>query len=129
MNKYHAIVVILLLCINPESRGDSCPSPDKIRQRDLPKQYEWTVDDKTSLKDLLSAQKLYSVRIMDNGLYVSCHYTTAKWPIKLDVAPAQGECTFSHQKGEWKSTPSGQDVCMEKNAGNCGFIYTCKQAR
>jgi hypothetical protein len=129
MNKYHAILLILLLCINSESRGDSCPSPDKIRHRDLSKQYEWTVDEKTSLKDLLSVKKLYAVRIMDHGSYVSCHYTTDKWPIKLDVVPAQGECTFSHHKGEWKSTESGQDVCMEKNAGKCEFTYTCKQTQ
>ena len=117
----------LLLCIPLETLGESCPSPDKIRQRNLSKKYEWTVDEKTSLEALLSVKKLYSVRIMDHGAYVSCHYTSPKWPIKLDLAPARGACTFSRQKGEWKGTESGQEVCMEKNPGNCGFTSTCKQ--
>jgi hypothetical protein len=129
MNKYQAILLMLLVGIHPESRGDSCPSPDKIRHRDLSKQYEWTVDEKTTLQNLLSVQKLYAVRIMDHGLYVSCYYTTDKWPVKLDVAPVKDGCKYASHQGKWKSIESGQDVCMEKNAGNCGFKYTCKQAQ
>ena len=128
MTKYHAMLAILLLCMHTESRGDSCPSPDKIRHRDLSKQYEWTVDEKTSLQALLSVKKLYAVRIMDHGLYVSCYYTTDNWPVRLDAAPVQGECSLTPRDGKWKTTDSGQDVCTEKAAGKCGFTYTCKKA-
>ena len=76
----------------------------------------------------MSVKKLYSVRIMDHGLYVSCYYTTEKWTVRLDAAPVKDGCSLIPHDGQWKDTESGQYVCTEKNAGKCGYTYTCKQA-
>ena len=126
MIKYHAMLAVLLLCIHAEARGDSCPSPEIILKRGLSKQYDWTVDENTTLQDLLSVKELYAVRIMDHGLFVACYYTTDKGYVRLDAAPIKGECSLTPDAGQWTSTDSGQNECAETSAGNCGYTYTCK---
>lgn len=127
MNKCEVMFMALLLIINTECRGDSCPSADKVRSHKLPQKYEWTVDEHTTLQNLLSVKKLYAVRIMDQGAYVSCHYTTDKWPVKLDVAPSSGACKTVSHDGKWKDTDSGQVVCLEKDVSKCTFSFECKK--
>ena len=126
MNKYHALLAICLLCMHTESRGDSCPSPEMIIKRDLSKQYEWTVDENTSLQDLLSVKQFQEARIMDHGLFVSCFYTSEKGTVRLDAAPVKGECSLTLHDDQWIKTDAAQDVCTDTIAGNCGFTYTCE---
>ena len=125
MNKYGLIFILLFSGVYTESFGDSCPSPKTIRDRKLSQNYEWTVDENTTLQNLLSVKKLYAVRIMDQDAYVSCHYTTDKWPIKLDVTPVSGQCKSLPQGDNWKNTESGQVVCQEKDVRKCGFTFEC----
>ena len=127
MTRCNALLAIVLFCMYTGTRADSCPSPEMIIKRDLSKQYEWTVDENTTLQDLLSVKELYAVRIMDHDDYVSCHYTTDKWPIKLDMSPSSGKCKPVPHSSKWKNTDSGQVVCMEKDIANCDFNFECKQ--
>ena len=127
MNKLRLIFIVVLLGIFTDSYADTCPSPEKIRNRDLSKKYEWTVDETTTLQNLLSVKRLYAVRIMDQDAYVSCHYTTDKWPVKLDLAPVSGACKLAAHGGKWKNTDAGQVVCLEKDPGKCNFSFACKQ--
>ena len=127
MNKICIMSILLLFSISTESYADHCPSPDTIRHRKLSQKYEWTVAENTTLQNLLSAKKLYAVRIMDHDDYVSCHYTTDKWPIKLDMSPSSGKCKPVPHSSKWKNTDSGQVVCMEKDIANCDFNFECKQ--
>jgi len=123
-------MLIILLCgICTDTFGENCPSPEDIRNRKLSQKYEWTVDEKTTLQNLLSVNKLYAVRIMDQDAYVSCHYSTDKWPVKLDVVSASGNCKPAPQGGKWKKTDSGEVVCQEKDVSKCKFRFDCDQKR
>lgn len=118
-------VFVLLLASNVIA--DSCPTPGEIRERKISKLYEWTVDENTTLKELLSVNKLYAVRIMNNGEYISCRYTTKKWPVTLDGKPDGKGCELTPLAGEWTSTDSGHLVCREKEVTKCGFKFECKE--
>jgi hypothetical protein len=126
MIKHQLTALLLFLVFLPDVRADACPSADQVRNRNISRKYEWTVREGISLEDLLSVKKLYAVRIMDDGTYVSCNYTTDKWPVKLDATSVSGKCEFMPDKGEWKNTESGEIVCLEKDTGNCGFSFKCE---
>lgn len=125
MNKALVVAVLWCCCGILTAYAESCPAPEKIRERKLSTQYEWTVDEKTTLENLLSVKKLYAVRIMAEDAYVACHYTTGKWPIKLDMSPAGGTCTPEARGDHWLKTESGQIVCQEPDLGKCEFRFAC----
>ncbi len=107
--------------------ADTCPSPKDIRDREISTRYDWAVGENTSLKELLSVQTLYAVRIMDYDGYVSCRYTTKKWPVILDGTPKPEQCRVMPTGGEWTGTDSGQLVCREKDVTKCLFNLECKK--
>jgi hypothetical protein len=106
--------------------SETCPTPEKIRERNISKQYEWTVQEGVTLDNLLSVQRLYAVRIINFDDYISCRYTTGKWPVKLDGKPVNNKCHLLPDAGEWRSTDSGSLVCQEKDPVQCGFSMDCK---
>ena len=107
--------------------ADNCPTPEAIRERTIPEQYDWTVDEGITLKELVSVNKLYAVRIMNYGDYVSCRYSTEKWPVTLDGKPEGDQCELVPDAGEWISTDSGHLVCREEDVTKCGFKFECKE--
>ena len=119
-------IIFFILYILPFAcSADTCPSVAEIIERNIPRTYEWTVDDKTTLDDVLSVNKLYAVRIMDQGDYVSCFYTTPNWPLKLDAKPEKSRCIIRKEEDSWLETESGNLVCQEKNLFNCNFRISC----
>ena len=110
------------------SGADTCPSVSEIIERDISRTYEWTVDDNTSLDDVLAVNKLYAVRIQDHGDYVSCYYATGKWPLKLDAKPEISKCIVEKTGGSWQETDAGNLVCMEENLFDCKYRIRCKAA-
>lgn len=108
-------------------QADTCPTPEEIRDRKISKLYEWTVDENTSLDELLSVERLYAVRLMDYGEYVSCRYTTKKWPLRLDGKPEGNGCELTPETGAWTSTDSGHLVCREEDVAKCGFKIACNE--
>ncbi len=118
-------VIVIMGFFSAVSFADSCPEPEQIRQRDISQYMEWTVDERTSLDDLLGVKTLYAVRIINFGEYVSCRYTTDKWPVTMDGKPVSQNCTITPDAGEWDSTDSGQFVCRELDVSHCGFRFKC----
>ena len=128
MNSGHAfrriLFIVLVLC-NFSARAETCPAVSEIIERQISKLYEWTVEEGTTLDDLLSVNRLFSVRIHDNGRFVSCRYTARKWPVKLDASPEINDCHVIQSGGHWKEVDSGQLVCDEKNLFACEFSISC----
>jgi len=102
-----------------------CPSPEQIRQRTIPENLEWTVDESISIEELLSVKGLFAVRIFNYGEYVSCRYTTERWSVTMDGIPQNSRCIVLPDRGEWDSTNSGQLVCRETDVTQCGFRLKC----
>ncbi len=122
-----SIFLILLSVFASSVRADTCPTPDQVRDRKLSNEYEWTVKEGVTLDEILDVKKLYSVRIFDNGDYVSCHYTTDKWPIRLDAKPDKSKCRMQYDGNKWEVTESGQEVCKETDLEKCNFKIECSE--
>jgi hypothetical protein len=117
---------VFCLVVFPEMLlAGNCPDPEIIRLRELPRELEWTVDGQTTLEELLAVKSLYAVRISNYGEYVTCHYTTYQWPVKLDAKPVRAGCLILPDAGRWTSTDSGQLVCREEDVNRCGFRFEC----
>ena len=106
--------------------ADECPTPKEIRDRDISRRYDWAVPENVSLEQLLSVEKLYSVRIIDMDKSISCRYTTPKWPVTLDGEPITKKCRIVTDAGEWVSTESNELACQEKDVTKCGFKLVCQ---
>ena len=119
------IGLLLLLSVSG-IHAEVCPVPEQIRDRKISKEYDWSVEENTTLKELLAVKQLYSVRIMHNGEDISCRYTTGKWPVRLDGQPVSGKCKVVSESGEWSSTESGELVCNEEDVTKCGFKLECE---
>ena len=122
------ITCLFILLFLPVSNvfPENCPTPEKIRARNISSQYEWTVQEGVTLENLLSVQQLYSVRIINFDDYISCRYSTGKWPVKLDGKPVNDKCHVLPEAGEWHGTDSGSLVCQEKDPVKCGFRMECE---
>ena len=118
-------IIFILLMTN--TQADVCPTAEEIRDRKISKSYDWAVGENTTLKELLSVKTLYAVRIMDFDSYISCRYTTEKWPVILDGTPRAEQCRVMPTGGEWTGTDSGQLVCREKDVTRCGFKLDCEK--
>lgn len=122
--KYAALLLILSMAC---ARAEVCPTPEQIRDRKISKDYDWSVEEVTTLDQLLAVKKLYSVRILDQGKTISCRYTTEKWPVRLDGDPLDEKCGIITEAGEWKGTESGELACQEEDVTKCGFKQECKK--
>jgi hypothetical protein len=124
--KSRILFSVFCLVVFPEVLlAGNCPDPEVIRLRELPRELEWTVDEQTTLEELLAVKSLYAVRISNYGEYVTCHYTTNQWPVKLDAKPVRAGCLILPDAGRWTSTDSGQLVCREEDVNRCGFQFEC----
>jgi len=112
----------------PYTHADVCPTAEEVRDKKISRNYDWAVTENTTLKELLSVKELYAVRIMDYDAYVSCRYTTIKWPVTLDGSPLKSTCKIEPDAGEWTSTNSGDLVCREKEVTECGFRMECSES-
>ncbi len=120
------LTIIIFPVLASPAYADECPTPKEIREREISRRYDWAVPENVSLEQLLSVEKLYSVRIIDTDKYISCRYTTAKWPVSLDGEPLTRKCTVTPDAGEWASTESDELVCQEEDVTKCGFKLECK---
>ena len=127
MLKISAFTGIIYLFLMSYTQADVCPTAEEIRGKKISRSYDWAVGENTTLKELLSVQTLYAVRIMDYDSYVSCRYTTDKWPVILDGTPRAEQCRIMPTGGEWTGTDSGQLVCREKDVTKCGFKLDCEK--
>jgi hypothetical protein len=124
INIFKCAGLLLLLSVSGV-HAEVCPTPEEIRDRKISKQYDWSVEETTSLGELLAVKQLYSVRIIGNGEYISCRYTTDKWPVRLDGLPVAGKCKVIQEAGAWTSTVTGEMVCSEQQVERCGYKLEC----
>jgi len=127
MLRISAFTGIIYLFLMTNTQADVCPTADEIRDKKISSRYDWAVGENTSLKELLSVKTLYAVRIMDFDSYISCRYTTDKWPVILDGTPKPEQCRVMPTGGEWTGTDSGQLVCREEDVTKCLFNLECKK--
>ena len=122
----HELILLLFLCIYAESSiyAESCPSPEQIRERQISRDFEWTVDEDTSLDDMLSVTRLIAISVENQLEYVSCKYKNNSKFIKLDGKASRENCSISISSGTWL-TNGKRRICDEKELGKCLFDIDC----
>ena len=120
------LITLIILCLyaNGNVYAFSCPSPEEIRERKISRDFEWTVNDDTSLDDMLSVTRLIAISIENQLEYVSCKYKIDSKFIKLDGKPVSENCSISISSGSWL-THGNRKICSEKELDQCLFDIDC----
>lgn len=123
------VVMIMLTfwLLTPVVFADRCPSTDEIIKREVSRDYDWTVDERTSLDKVLAVRKLIAARIMNNGEYISCRYSTGNFLLRLDGLPIKEECMLKVSSGKWLTTAAGETVCQEEDVLRCLYDIECQE--
>ncbi len=123
--KQRYLYVIAFLMMARPSFAEQCPTPHNIKDRKINRDYEWTIDERRTLDDVLSVEKLYSIRIRNNGEYVACYYSGGKNLLRLDGKPLEQPCTLRVVSGQWNIAENGERVCAEDDRGLCVYDVKC----
>jgi hypothetical protein len=107
--------------------AEHCPTPEKIKERKINRDYEWTLDERRTLEDVLSVEKLYSVRIKNDAEYIACYYSGSKNLLRLDGKPLKQPCIIRAISGHWESTNLGEHVCKEDDLALCEYDIRCEE--
>lgn len=114
-----------MLYVNP-ALADQCPSASDIKERKISREYDWTIDERRSLEDVLSVEKLYSVRSINQGEFIACYYSRLKGLLRLDGKPEKGNCSIDTISGDWELVNNGEQVCKEGDLSLCVFVIKCE---
>lgn len=106
--------------------ADQCPTPEKIKDRDISRDYDWTIDERRTLEDVLSVEKLYSVRIKNKGEFVACYYSGSKHLLRLDGKPLKQPCKLNSVSPSWDLSENAEQICNEDNLGLCEYEMECE---
>jgi len=126
--KYNLICLFCFFINSGLVIADQCPSPEIIKDREISREYEWTIDERRSLNDVLSVEKLYSVRIKNKGEFIACYYSGSKNLLRLDGAPVKKECVVNEKSGSWESSENGEQVCKEEDLNLCHYEIHCEES-
>ena len=107
--------------------ADQCPSIEFIKERKISRAYDWSIDERRSIDDLLSVNKLYSVRIKNKGEFVACYYSASKTTLRLDGAAIKEDCLINKTSGLWEISESGELVCKEDDLNLCLYEIVCEK--
>ena len=111
------------------ANADVCPSPEIVRERKISREYEWTINERRTLEDVLAVEKLYSVRIKNKGEFVACYYTSKQRSMRLDAKPLKADCSVTHYSNNWEA-PSGLElVCRDDDVYQCQFAILCDETK
>jgi hypothetical protein len=128
-NNNYKFIFLLCIFINPRQLiADQCPTPEIIKERKISRNYEWTIDERRSLDDVLSVEKLYSVRIKNNGEYIACYYSGSKNLLRLDGKPLKQSCQVIKISASWELAGNGEQVCKEDDPGLCKYDMNCDES-
>ncbi len=105
-NKYSFFILLLISPI--QLFADQCPTPEIIKDRKISRDYEWTIDERRTLDDVLSVEKLYSVRIKNNGEFIACYYSGSRNLLRLDGKPLKEACVVNNYSGSWELAENGE---------------------
>lgn len=118
----------LFLSINPSLLiADQCPTPEKIKERNISREYDWTINERRTLEDLLSVKKLYSVRINNEAEYIACYYSGNRILLRLDGKPLKQPCSVKEISGRWELTENDEQICIEDDLDKCEYVMKCDE--
>lgn len=98
-----------------------------IKERNISREYEWWIDERRNLEEILSVQKLFSVRIKEKGKFVSCHYAADNLLIAMEAMPKKQGCSVIQYKGEWQNVNEDETVCIESDPFACQYATYCDE--
>jgi len=125
--KYNFIYFFSLFLYSNLVIADQCPSAQIIKERKISREYEWTIDERRSLEDVLSVKKLYSVRIKNKGEFIACHYSGDKNLLRLDGKPVENNCIVRKKSSNWQMSENGEFVCKDEDLNLCIYEIHCEQ--
>ncbi len=128
-NKYRYIYFVILSISPSLLFADQCPTAEKIKERNISREYDWTINERRTLEDVLSVEKLYSVRIRNEAEYIACYYSGSKRLLRLDGKPLKQSCRVEKISGRWKSIKDGEQICLEDELGKCEYSIKCGDAK
>jgi hypothetical protein len=126
---YNTFFLFLLFIITSPLYADQCPTPEIIKERKISRDYEWTIDERRTLDDVLSVKKLYSVRIKNNGEFIACYYSGVKNLLRLDGKPIKESCVLNKTSNSWEKAEHGDLVCKEKDLSLCSYNIDCDESK
>ena len=122
---YKYSIFVLLVLFSKQLIADQCPSSQVVKDRKISRDYEWTIDERRTLEDVLAVETLYSVRVKNNGEFIACYYSGNRGLIRLDGKPLGENCTLNTSSDNWLSTNNGELVCQEADPGLCLYEIDC----
>lgn len=105
-----------------------CPSAEMVKEREISRDYDWSIDERLSLDDLLAVEKLYSVRIKNSGEFVACYYSGSNRLVRLDAAAIENNCVINIKSGEWSEAVNSEQICKEVDLNQCLFEIQCESS-
>ena len=121
------ICICLLLSGTEQPRADHCPSPDIVKQRKISRDYEWTIDERRTLDDVLAVETLYSARIKNRGEFIACYYSSEARLLRLDAKPEKNGCLIVESSGKWNIIDGVEAICEEDDIALCEYNIKCDQ--
>ena len=127
--KNYNFICLLCIFISPGlAIADQCPSAEIIKDRKISRDYEWTINERLSLDDVLAVENLYSVRIKNKGEFVACYYSGSKNLLRLDGASLKKGCVVNRTSGSWEFLENGEQVCKGENLNLCHYEINCEKS-
>lgn len=126
LNIYRHIYFIILSISPSLLFADQCPTPEMIKERNISREYDWTINERRTLEDVLSVEKLYSIRIRNEAEYIACYYTSSRGLLRLDGKPLKQYCRVNDVSGRWESIENGEKICLEDELGKCEYEMKCE---
>jgi hypothetical protein len=123
--KDQCIYFIILSVIPSLLFADQCPTPEKIIKRNISREYDWSINERRTLEDVLSVEKLYSVRIRNEAEYIACYYSGSRSLLRLDGIPLKQPCRVKEITGRWESAENGDQICLEDDLEKCEYEMKC----
>lgn len=119
-------IVALLILACPVARADSCPSAYQVHSRKISRDYEWTVDEGVTLKEILSVTRLRAVAVQNAGEFIICGYDRGKGKnLNLYAKPKGKLCVVTRAGGKWNKSDAGDLSCGENDPEKCRFQFNC----
>jgi hypothetical protein len=107
--------------------ADQCPSAEIVKERKISQEYDWTIDERRSLEDVLAVEKLYSVRIKNRGEFIACYYSSDNQLLRLDGAALKKGCLINKKSGNWQGSENEEQVCKEEDLSLCIYEIHCEK--
>ena len=125
MQSIRFIALLLAGLLPSVLQARACPTPQEIRARLVPEDYDWSVAEDVTLEGLLSVKQLYGVSIENHGEFVSCKYEAPGQYIRLDGVPLPTGCPVISISNNWAVGSSGQIACEAEDPKTCLFSNGC----